>query len=139
MAQMPCSKTEVLLPVISHELASRGIISSVEPDLKRCWFVKVYLQICWVVVQKSACSQEKLHLVHRRNQRKEEMHGERVRVRTVILTLWRQKVKLRNPPISLTFFPSSALDQPLSKGFYLTLLREFCSMSHTEVFQMIWT
>ena len=73
--------------------------------------LKVCLPICWVLVWKTGCS-------YKRNQREEEMHCEKVRVRTSILN--NGKIKHKTPHIS-GLGPWSALEQPLSKVFYLTL------------------
>lgn len=60
--------------VIFHELANT--------ENFKCWASSeeilvhdVCLHICWVVVQKSGCFKESIHLFHRRNWGNKEMHG----------------------------------------------------------------
>lgn len=75
-----------------HRCLPTSRISRVEPVVKRFWFTKADLRTCWVLVKKSGCLYQNIHLFPRRNKGKEGMHGERVRVRTIILNaLWRNK------------------------------------------------
>lgn len=89
------------VPVIFHELSNRQNF--------KCWAssedtlaYEVCLHICWVAVQKSGCSQESIHSFHRRDWGN-EMHGERVRVRTSILNILRRDKTKRKKATFLAF------------------------------------
>lgn len=72
VALVPCSKSEV--PLIFHEVANMQSFKCWASS-EEIWVHEVCLHICWVVVQKSGCSQESIHLFHRRNWGNKELHG----------------------------------------------------------------